>query len=420
MIFDYFATNFLTLMLLSALVVIMIVNRKLKIPATDFFYALVAVVLVLSVLDFFDDFLAGDYSLKPTFNPVFLRTLTDALIYVLRPVVILTELLVLLPKRRHRFFCLIPAFINAVVYLSALFGTKIAFYIDGEGWHAGALHFLVFAVQLLYVVLLVICSVHYFGRGNSKRSIIILMIVFMAVSDAVLEYLDILGSNSTAVASICVLLYYIYLASIYEQEMREIFEQKELHIARQELLLLRGQIQPDFIFNTLSIIRSLAKTDKRASASAIDNFSFYLRAHLNAIKDDSLVPFSWEMECVNAYLNLVGISESRSVELQSELNSEDFELPPLVLESAAQYCLAHGGGSDEKLVIQSEQNDKQTDILVSLAFSKKQRSRRSTAQKDLENAKKRLQMQCSGSIKTETNANNVLVSINIPKKDFTG
>ena len=51
--------------------------------------------------------------------------------------------------------------------------------------------------------------------------------------------------------------------------MQETIEKKELDILDQELTLLRGQVAPDFISDSLKSIRALAKTDKRASAPAM-------------------------------------------------------------------------------------------------------------------------------------------------------
>ena len=85
MILEYFATNFITIMIMIALVVIMLVNRKLKIPATRWFFALISVVLILSVLDYMNAFLAGDLLYKPDFNPIkHARSLTHYPIYCAR------------------------------------------------------------------------------------------------------------------------------------------------------------------------------------------------------------------------------------------------------------------------------------------------------------------------------------------------
>ena len=111
--------------------------------------------------------------------------------------------------------------------------------------------------------MLAVYSVYYFGRGNRRTGTIIMIIVLAALLTTFLEHRNILTGYATTVAAFCVMLYYIYLASVYQQDISELFEEKELHIARQELLLLRGQIHSDFIFDSLSVISSLARTDKK-------------------------------------------------------------------------------------------------------------------------------------------------------------
>ena len=107
MILAYFTANFVTLMIVGALIVMMAVNRKLKIPATQYFYVMIAVILLLTVLDFLNDFLAGAMERKPDFNPVRLRAVVDAVNYMLRPVVIMVEVLVVQPKQKNKWLWLL-------------------------------------------------------------------------------------------------------------------------------------------------------------------------------------------------------------------------------------------------------------------------------------------------------------------------
>lgn len=413
MILAYVTTHFMTLMLMSALIVMMVVNRKLKIPGTQLFYALIAVVLLLSVLDFFEDFLAGDFDVQPSFNPVIPRTFAIGLIYILRPVVILIELLVIIPKPKYKLLCSVPAIINTAIYLTAFFGSKIAFYVDSDGWHRGPLGKSVFAAQVLYVILLAAFSLASFGRGNLKRGIILMMIVLMAVVTTVLELENIVTGQSTVVAAFCVLLYYIYLASIYQQEIHELFEEKELHIAQQELLLLRSQIHSDFIFDSLSVIRSLAKTDKKASAAAIDNFSLYLRAHINALRDDKPTSLQWELDCVKAYLALIQISGKKPVDLACDLQVKEFELPALLLESVAEYCISGNSRSNETLTIKTRENNEEIKMNISISSADEQTAEaKSISDSILDDARRRLNMQCGGTLHTDGTS----VNIAIPKQ----
>ena len=406
-------------MLIAALIVMMIVNRNVKIPATQMFYALIAVILVLSVLDFLNSYLAWELDRKPTFDPVRMRTVVDAVAYILRPLVILIELLMIIPKWWYRLLCVVPAIVNAAVYATAFFGSGFAFYIEENNrWQGGALPWqLVYAVQLLYVVLLLICSIYSFGHRNRKHGVILLMIVLMAVSTTVLEFENVLTEISTTIAAFCVLLYYIYLASIYQQEISEAVEEKGLHIARQELLLLRGQIDPVFISDALGTIRALAKTDKRASAEAIDSFSAYLRAHMNAIRDDLPVSLQSELECVRAYLELLRIGEQKKVELVCELQETDFFLPAMTLESVTEYCIKKRPGEASLIKIQTTGDQENIRICVWAALTEKERTGKREADGDaLENARRRLELQCGGTLTTNDSAHGVSAVIIIPRK----
>jgi LytS/YehU family sensor histidine kinase len=82
-----------------------------------------------------------------------------------------------------------------------------------------------------------------------------------AVFVAFREYYNIDPSYTDEITVLCILEYYIYLSSVYRQELTEKLSQKEIELKKKELDVLRGQIQPHFIYNTLNIIRSLARTN---------------------------------------------------------------------------------------------------------------------------------------------------------------
>jgi hypothetical protein len=413
MILAYFTANFVTLMIISALIVMMAVNRKLKIPATQYFYVMMAVILLLTVLDFLNAFLAGELEQKPDFNPVRLRAVVDAVNYMLRPVVIMVEVLVIQPKQKNKWLFVIPTVVNTVWYATALFGSKLAFYIDeNNGWQGGVLPIqLVYLVQLVYLILLTVYSVYFFGRGNRKTGTIIMIIVLAALLTTFLEHRNILTGYATTVTAFCVMLYYIYLASVYQQEISELFEEKELHIARQELLLLRGQIHSDFIFDSLSVIRSLAKTDKKASAAAIDSFSAYLRAHLYALRDDKPAAFQWDLDCLKAYLALMKITNNIDLELQCDLACTAFEVPLLLLESVADYFVWQNDPNGETLYLSTA--DEGDTVKVLLCTDKTpDEGVSASASKQLEAMRRRLEMQCGGIL----NADGATVIITLPKR----
>lgn len=414
MIIDWFLSNFITLMVIVVMIVLMIVNQKLRIPATQLLYVLLALLFILTILDYADDFLAGRLNRPPMFDPTNMRTTVDVLRYIIRPLIILIELMVILPQRRYRLICAVPAVINAAVYSTALFGSRLAFYIDGYTWHGGALGFCVYAVQLVYVIALAVYSLYYFGRGNRIRGIIIFVIVLIAAATAVLEYKNLMNDRTTEVAAICVLIYYIYLASIHQQEMYETIEEKKLHIAQQELLLLRSQIDAVFISKVLATIRSLAKTDKRASASAIDSFSTYLRSHLNALRDETPISFAWELDSVKAYLSLLKLDGGGHIEMNTDLQITEFDLPPLTLESSAEYCISRERGDEQTLTIRTAEDDSGVSIYVSASCVGSHSTETDTGRSGLENVRRRVEAQYGGTVSANDGTDGTSVSIVIP------
>lgn len=415
LIYDYFSSNFITLTILSTVFVMMLVNRKLKVPATKMFYAAIALILALSVLEFLDYYFAGELSQKPSFDTIMPRTVTETLIYSFRPLFILSELLIILPNRRCRLLCTLPAIVNIAVYLTALFGSDIAFSITENGWSRGPLGLCVYVVQIVYVIILFICSVYSLGHRSSKHGVIILLILMTAILTAVMEYKDILTGYTTVVSAMGVLFYYFYLAIVHQQSMQATIEEKELNILEQELTLLRGQIDPVIISGSLNCIRSLAKTDKTASAAAIDSFSVYLRAHINAIRDDKPTSFETELDCTIAYLSLLHLKERITVELERDLQTTVFSLPPLTLEAAVTYCVDCVQSNEQRILIRTEQDDDETRVTVSgEAMTDAAAIAVPTGSNALENARRRLEVQCGGTLTVENDENGVALRISIP------
>ena len=149
MLVSYFAVNFMTLMIMMALAAIMGVNRDVKIPATKMFVMCIMILFALTVvgtLDVYTDVSAmtADEAAKI----VKWRLITSTLGYILRPLVILTEILIILENNKFKLLCIIPAVINTVVYSTALFGSTIAFTITPDNyWIAGPLRITVFVTQ---------------------------------------------------------------------------------------------------------------------------------------------------------------------------------------------------------------------------------------------------------------------------------
>ena len=68
--------------------------------------------------------------------------------------------------------------------------------------------------------------------------------------------------------------------------------------------LLVSQIQPHFIFNTLSTIQALCRIDPEKAFDTIEKFGTYLRMNLESMGQPTLIPFQKELEHTRIYAEI--------------------------------------------------------------------------------------------------------------------
>lgn len=417
---DYFVTNYITLMILSAVAVLMIVNRNIKIPASQLIALSITLLIAVTIMDMVSEQseIAGNSQFLIT-----LHTFSETLKYILRPAIIMTELLIIQTDKKFRPLYIIPAVINGMIYLTALFGSDIAFSIDSSNhWQGGTfLRYSVYVTQLIYVLLLLVHTVKFFRRKNTIGSLIVLLIFAQSLSVALLEYLDHSGFVDP-ITALGILEYYIYLSVVYQQEISAEVSRKEIDLMKSNLIVLRNQIQPHFIKNTLGIIRYLTKRDSKAAVKCIDQFSKYLKAHMDAIHSEDMIPFERELENVKDYIALVQIDYTRKMEVNYELGSTDFLIPPLSLEPIVENAIDHGisreGGT---ITLRTFTENGNNVIVVKDSGNAKSDPQEYTSVHNgvgLENTRKRIGIQCGGTLDINITGNGAEVTITLPEKRY--
>jgi two-component sensor histidine kinase len=113
--------------------------------------------------------------------------------------------------------------------------------------------------------------------------------------------------------------------------------------ASTQLEMLRRQIEPHFLFNTLATIRRLQETDPQQSRFLLDRLFQYMSATLN----DSSARASKlgdEIALVSAYLDVCAsrMGGRLTVAVDIEPGLEAVEFPPLVLATLAENAVKHG------------------------------------------------------------------------------
>ena len=141
--------------------------------------------------------------------------------------------------------------------------------------------------------------------------------------------------NGYAVGQLLVHIYRGY----HGVEEREVLQSK-LHDSQMELMM--GQIQPHFIFNTLSSIRTLVKVDPDTAYNMIYDFSNYLRANVDNVTNLDGINFASEVEHIKSYVNIEKVRFGERIEVIYDIQDTDFIVPPLSIQPLVENAIKHG------------------------------------------------------------------------------
>lgn len=204
-------------------------------------------------------------------------------------------------------------------------------------------------------------------------------------------YFLIVGLYSVSILAILIKL----LKYRYEQQHAAIQLLKEKTEA--ELAMLKSQINPHFLFNTLNNIYSLALKKSDLTADAIVKLSEmldYLLYECNA----EMVMLQKEIKLIQNYIYLQRIRYSQRLEIEFDTdNSIDPQIPPMVLLPFIENSFKHGAGKQSKKVwikikLSVEDNSVHFNIVNSKSEQKNVESHSSSGGIGLENVKKRLDL----------------------------
>ena len=115
---------------------------------------------------------------------------------------------------------------------------------------------------------------------------------------------------------------------------------RQLHDSQLELMM--GQIQPHFMFNTLSSIRTLIKVDPDTAYDMVYNFSNYLRANVDNMMNLDGIPFSSEVQHIQSYVEIEKVRLGDRLGITYNIQADDFIVPPLSIQPLVENAIKHG------------------------------------------------------------------------------
>jgi sensor histidine kinase YesM len=128
---------------------------------------------------------------------------------------------------------------------------------------------------------------------------------------------------------------------IQQERIKRLSSEKEALEAN--LRLLQAQIEPHFLFNTLSNVLSLIDTNPTNGKSMLVDLIHYLRTSLSRTFPDPIT-LDQEMDMIKAYLNIQKIRMGERLHFKIELPDgvQKYPFPPMLLQPLVENAVKHG------------------------------------------------------------------------------
>jgi len=152
---------------------------------------------------------------------------------------------------------------------------------------------------------------------------------------------------------------------LLHRQRKEAEYQQQLKEA--EMLTLRTQMNPHFMFNTLNSINSFIIENKREAASGyLTTFSKLMRSILEFSKE-AFIPLDDEIRTLGLYLELEAVRLEHSfdytISMDKELKDDMIQIPPLILQPFVENAIWHGLRHKEQGNLYVKVNKESEDIL---------------------------------------------------------
>lgn len=142
-----------------------------------------------------------------------------------------------------------------------------------------------------------------------------------------------------------------YLSIIVSIEILFFFlgVERNLELAKEEeklkdaqIKVMLSQIQPHFIYNSLSSISTLITIDPEKAQRGLDDFTEYLRSNLSSLTENRLISFEDELQHIQTFLALEELRFPDRIKVIYDLKVTDFMVPPLIVQPLVENAVKHG------------------------------------------------------------------------------
>jgi len=377
-------------------------DRRIMLAITGLVFSLV----VQNCADYISDQLEMDT----------LRTIATVWGYSVRPVILLLFISLLNNKKNYRILIGL-VMVNAAVFFSAFF-SRISFWIEDGHFHRGTLGYtchIISLVMLAYFFYLTICEVRRIPKKESIFPLLNVVLIFVGIG---IDFFLARQQNITYLTIAIVngsLFYYIWL------HLQFVREHEKALIAEQQIQIMMTQMQPHFLYNTLSTIQALCRIDPEKASDTTEKFGIYLQQNLGSINQPELIPIKKELEHTKIYADIEMI-RFKNVRVEYDIKDESFCVPALTVQPLVENAIKHGVRIRKEgvVTVRTKKTDNGHEVVISdngCGFDTTQQLGTDKTHIGIRNVEERVRIMCGGSVSIESRLDEgTTVTIRIPEK----
>lgn len=284
-------------------------------------------------------------------------------------------------------------------------------------------------VQLIVSIgLILLCALEIKAEKNARKELLPYVFVNVALAIDMTGAFDSMYYSGMFFKITYVLLLISFLVNGVKQvilDHQASLKNKKLkaELEQSRIAVMLSQIQPHFLYNSLTSVMDLCDRDPKQAKAAIADFADYLRGNLSSLKTDNLISFRTELEHIRKYLRLEKLRFQDELEVLYDIHVLDFMLPALSVQPLIENAVKHGVGqkigggivsvrsyeTDEHYVIRIEDDG--------VGFAEGEYSEEDGTHVGIENTRKRLEMMMNAQLEIESKkGEGTKATILIPKR----
>lgn len=207
-----------------------------------------------------------------------------------------------------------------------------------------------------------------------------------------------------------------------ELTMQKYMKQVEMELTDSRISVMLSQIQPHFLYNTLTAISVLCDKDAKLAKKATAEFSEYLRGNLDSLTNTMPVPFERELRHVETYLKLEKLRFNEELNMVFNIRATAFMIPALTVQPLVENAVKYGVGKQlggGTVTISTRECENFFEIVVSddgVGFDPYEPQYDGRTHVGIDNVKNRLQKMMQATLSIESKAGfGTTAVIRIPK-----